>query len=232
MTVKVVRIVRNLLGLLFVMSAITLVIICIRYQRMQSHNNRLNQLVISMPREKLSSNTSDVSESGLENGLPIVDFNALKSINENCVGWIYACNGEISYPIVASCDDYYLSHSVDGKQSKAGAILVDSDSENPFVDNSAVIYGHNMKDGSMFHPLLQYWQKNDYALENPYIYILTENNSYIYEITSVYVDEYENIKSISNKPQNTQNMIYLITCEYSGEDTRLVVEARIYGVYK
>lgn len=230
MTVKVVRMIRNLLGLLFVISFITLVIVCMHYYRMRSHNNRLNQLVISMPHEELNSSASDVSYIGLDHYLPIVDFNALKSINESCVGWIYACDGEISYPIVASSDDYYLSHSVDGTQSKAGAILVDSDSENPFAENNAVIYGHNMKDGSMFHPLLQYWHKNDYALDNPYIYIITENNTYIYEITSVYVDEYENITSISSTSQNTQNMIYLITCEYSGENTRLVVEARIYGV--
>lgn len=211
------RIIRNILGVLFIISLAVLLAVWMQYDRMQSLNKQINERVVS----------AAVDEQAEEQDLylPVVDFTALKEINVNCVGWIYACDGEINYPIIASGDDYYLSHLADGTEAKCGSIIVNNDSENPFEEGRNVVYGHNMKDGSMFHPLLQYWQDSNYLTEHPNIYIITENETYIYEITAVYVKEYNEIEFITGTGQETQRLIDLITCEYSGKNTRLVVEA-------
>lgn len=216
-------------GILFLISLIMLVMKWSEYYKMRSHNDRINEQVIMENVEEAADTEmqkpSETAESAEIMFLPKVDFKALKEINEKCVGWLYACNGEISYPIVASDDEYYLSHAVDGVESRSGAIFVNSNAENPFEEKRTVIYGHNMKDGSMFHPLLQYWWEKDYKSENPDIYIMTQEKVYIYKITDVYVAEAKDIEFDTSTEADAFSIIDLITCEYSGEDTRLVVEA-------
>lgn len=215
-----------LFGVLFLICLITALIKWSEYHKMRSHNDQIKEQVIAGTVEVAEEADIQNPSENMENTfLPSVDFDVLKEMNEKCVGWIYACNGEISYPIVASDDEYYLSHAVDGVESRAGAIFVNSSAENPFAENRAVIYGHNMKDGSMFHPLMQYWGGQDYLSKNPNIYIMTKEGVYIYKITDVYVAEYKDIKFNTSTEADTSRMIDLITCEYSGEDTRLVVEA-------
>lgn len=207
---------RNIMGILFVLSVVAFGNVIGQYKQMQSNNERIHERVTIMPTEGLNKKEK----------LPIVDFEALSEINESCVGWIYACEGQISYPIVAARDDFYLSHSIDGITSRAGSILVDSEESNPFTLKRAVLYGHNMKDGSMFHPLLQYWQKEGYLSQHPYVFVITEEEIYQYEISDVYVMECEKISFEPFPEQSAQAVIDLITCEYSGKNTRLVVEAR------
>lgn len=222
------RIIRNIMGVLFILSVAVAVVVLIHYRQMRLHNESIRELVTIMPSEMDSTKKKFYgSQNNNENSrLPVVDFEALKELNESCVGWIYACDGAISYPVVAAVDDYYLNHAVDGIKSDAGAIFVNAKDENPFAGSRAVLYGHNMKDGSMFHPLMQYWQEDGYLLQHPYVYIITEEETYQYEITSVYVTEYEKLAFETFQEQNSQAVIDLVTCEYSGKNTRLVVEAR------
>ena len=225
------RFFRNLLGALFGIAVITLMIVWYQYYQMNSYNEQIEKLVV-LNKEKDSAESEMIDGEGIENlltdsglYLPQIDFEALKEINENTVGWIYACDGKISYPIVASPDEFYLEHAIDGTSSKAGTIFVNSNPEEAFPGNRSIIYGHNMRDGSMFHSLLQYWRDSSYLEKFPYIYVITENTTYTYEITSVYVAEYKDIIFTTNTDQNEDKIIDLITCEYSGKDTRLVVEA-------
>lgn len=217
------RIAKWLLGVLFLAIGFTLAAVLLDYGRMRGHNDRISRLVVRLPSE--DSEAAGTSEDYASSFLPTVDFEALKQINEDCVGWIYACGGEISYPVVAAEDEYYLRHAFDGTYLRSGTIFVDSGSDKPFLEERAVLYGHNMKDGSMFHSLLQYHWDKDYLAENPYIYILTEDGVYQYEISRVSVAEYENIAAVAEREEDRGRKLELITCEYSGKNTRLLVEA-------
>ena len=78
-----------------------------------------------------------------------IDWNKLKEINKDIVGWIKINNTNINYPILKDNDNLkYLEHSYDGNYNKNGSIFTLN--SNPFDDNITVIYGHNMKTRIMF----------------------------------------------------------------------------------
>lgn len=220
---------RNIFGLACLVWLIVLIIVCIQYYEMRQHNDAINREVliesVEKPGELPTESSDSVADYCRENGLPVVNFNALKAVNKDCVAWIYACNGKISYPVVASADEYYLTHAVDGAEAKSGAIYVDSTADNPFLNGRAVIYGHHMRDGSMFQPLMNYWQDRNYREKCKNIYIITETKVYVYEVSSIYVKEYEELDFLTEEQDLQDSIIDLVTCEYSGLDTRLVVEA-------
>lgn len=116
-----------------------------------------------------------------------VDFSALQQINEDIVGWIYAeAIPEISYPIVQGEDnDYYLHHTVEKKKNFSASIFMDCRNSADFQDAITVVYGHNMKNESMFGRLKEY-RSQEILSKSPYIWILTPNGDYRYEIFSVH----------------------------------------------
>lgn len=92
-----------------------------------------------------------------------VDFQALQKINPDVVAWITAEGTELDYPIVLGADnDYYLRHLFTGERNKLGAIFMDYRNHGDFSDRNTILYGHNMKDGSMFASLTKYKDQNYY----------------------------------------------------------------------
>lgn len=92
-----------------------------------------------------------------------VDFSALAEINPDVVAWLSAPGTEIDYPVVLGTDNaYYLTHLFTGEQNKLGAIFLDYRSSGDFSDRNTVVYGHNMKDGSMFSSLTSYREQSYY----------------------------------------------------------------------
>lgn len=120
-----------------------------------------------------------------------VDFDKLFSINKETVGWIRFKNPSIiSYPIVhTSNNDKYLKTTFEGKKNSAGTIFIDSINRGDFTDRNTFIYGHNMKNGTMFGQLRKYKTRAFYE-ENPYFYIYTpDGKEYKYQIFSVTIVE-------------------------------------------
>lgn len=115
-----------------------------------------------------------------------VDFQSLQAINEDIVGWIYMeAIPSISYPIVQGEDnDYYLRHTVEGKRNSAASIFMDFRNNDDYSDANTLIYGHNMKNQSMFGSLKQYKNAETCAASS-YFWILTPERDYRYEIFSV-----------------------------------------------
>lgn len=113
-------------------------------------------------------------ETGEEKEIFKVDFEQLQSINSDVVGWIRFVQPEkINYPVVQGTDnDKYLKTTVEEKKNAAGAIFMDANNAGDFSDRNTFIYGHNMKNGSMFGQLRKY-KNADYCKENPYFYIYT-----------------------------------------------------------
>ena len=104
-----------------------------------------------------------------------VDFDELMKINDDTVGWIrfYKEPSQINYPVVQGEDnDLYLHKTFSANENTLGAIFVDAAASSDFTDKNTIIYGHRMKDGSMFRKLEEYKDK-DFWKENPYFYIYT-----------------------------------------------------------
>lgn len=113
-----------------------------------------------------------------------VDSEALLKLNPDYVGWVYIPGLAISYPAVK--DNYpgeYLRKTFDGKSSTAGCIFLDGQSKPDFSGYSDFLFGHNMKDGSMFAKLLQVEDdKIDIYDGNANVYVYTPNGKNSYRI--------------------------------------------------
>lgn len=167
-----------------------------------------------------------------------IDWNYLKSINEDIIGWIEIEDTEINYPILKDSDNlYYLKHNYLKKYNKNGSIFTLD--INPFNDNETLLYGHNMSNGTMFSILGKYLNK-DYLLSHQRIKIYTPNKNYEGLIFSAYSieigTEKNNISSLNfdekieyykktsqinvNNVEFTNKIIKLSTCSYINNNTR------------
>lgn len=122
-----------------------------------------------------------------------VDFNKLKEQNNETIAWIKVNNTNVEYPVVkATNNSFYLNHSFDKSKNSAGWIFADYKNKFDNTDKNIVIYGHNMRDGSMFGSMLNIldakWYKNE---ENTNITLYTENEKCIYKVFSIYKIENE-----------------------------------------
>ena len=116
-----------------------------------------------------------------------VDFEALKEINPDTAAWIYGPDTGISYPVVLGGDnDYYLTHLFDGAENRSGCPFLDFRTSPDLSDPHIVIYGHHMRDGSMFTPL-KYYRDQAYYESHPEFALLTPDSAFTMEIFSIYV---------------------------------------------
>ena len=121
-----------------------------------------------------------------EEAEPRVDFAELKALNEDIIGWIEVPDTPISYPIVQGEDDvYYLTHTCNNTENSAGSIFMETLNSADFSDVHTILYGHNMKNGSMFGTLMEY-ESPSYLVAHPLIFIDTEEGSHAYKIFSCY----------------------------------------------
>ncbi len=118
-----------------------------------------------------------------------VDFAKLQKKNRDVVGWIQFENFYLSYPIAKdNGKNYYLTHTIDKKENKSGSIYIPKQNSRDFNDTNTIIYGHNMKNGTMFGLLGRYKEKEYYEL-NKTFYIYTPKDERRYQIFSVYVGD-------------------------------------------
>lgn len=107
-----------------------------------------------------------------------VDFEALQERNPDVVAWLYCPDTPIHYPVVQSADnDAYLHRLLDGTWNAAGTLFVDYRNRSDFRDLHTVIYGHHMKNGSMFAILPDY-EKQGFFEAHPVWYLLTPTQNY------------------------------------------------------
>lgn len=112
----------------------------------------------------------------------------LKSINEDFKGWLYYEPLELSYPVVRGDDnDYYTHYTFEKEKNNSGAIFMDFLNKPDFSDYNTIVYGHNMRNGTMFGSLKKLLNDTEMIEEDPYFYVFTEDKSYMYEIFAVYI---------------------------------------------
>lgn len=112
-----------------------------------------------------------------------LDWDALHAENADIYAWIYIPGTGIDYPILQhpTEQDYYLDHNLDGSTGYPGCIYTQIRNSKDFTDFATILYGHNMKDGTMFQNLHDYEDK-EFFDANPYIYIYTPDKTFVYQI--------------------------------------------------
>ena len=156
-----------------------------------------------------------------------VDFAALQAINPDIVAWL-RIPGVLEYPVVRGEDNsYYLNHTVQKTYNIAGSIFLDYRNERDFLDCKNIIYGHNMKDGSMFHVLRNY-QDIDFFQEHTNMEVyLPDKRILKYQITACeQVPADSEIYQIEkgHVEDNRRNEIILSTCSAKA-NIRIIIKA-------
>lgn len=191
-----------------------------------------------------------------ETVLVLRDYAELYRVNNDLVGWIQIPGTEIDYPVMQTPDsaDYYLHRDFYKEYSRHGTVYARESCDIFTPSDNITIYGHRMKDGTMFAGLTAYTEE-DFFREHRYIYFDTLTEYHTYEILSVFIttatkgqgfryhafenaadaaefdDFVETCKDLSLydtgvTAQYGDKLITLSTCDYSLTNGRLVVVAK------
>lgn len=155
--------------------------------------SEIRSLVISeRPDQDMASTVdepgSEVIISEEEKYISPIDFASLRKINDEIYAWIEIEGTDISYPLVQSLtdDSYYLDHTIEGKQGYPGSIYTLMVNSRSFTDFNTVIYGHNMKNGTMFGSLKRY-RDESYLKEHRTLRIYTPYGEKTYTVFAAVV---------------------------------------------
>lgn len=123
----------------------------------------------------------------VENGFEInPKLEGLKEINPDVIGWIEIPDTNIDYPVMQGDDNqYYMDHTIYGTDNVAGSIFMEVQNQDDFSDLVTFLYGHRMRDGSMFGNL-KFYESEEYWKSHPEIYVSTCREELIYDIFSVH----------------------------------------------
>ena len=215
------------------------------------------KMEISLPDEPASdtpapteiTETTEATEPSVQ--YPVVDFEALKKVNSDVHGWIYIAGTSISFPIVQGVDnDYYLTRLPDGTSNSSGSIFLDYRNASDFSDYHTIIYGHNMKNGTMFADVTKY-KKKAYYEEHSVGMIMTPQGNFQIEVIGGYVadlwdpawnlhfeteqDRQDWLRDAMARsdvggdyvPAGGEKIITLSTCSYEFDDARFVLICRV-----
>lgn len=196
---------------------------------------------------------TEQEDTGEELVIPI-DFEKLKSQNPDVYAWIRIDGTNIDYPVLQSGTDneYYLNHTIDGTEGYPGSIYTENWNSKNFTDYNTVIYGHEMRDGTMFHDLLSYADM-EYMTAHPEIVIYTPEKKFTYQIFAYvefddrhilhsfdfafrkgrqeFLDALQNARSLNNQFREDvevtadDRLVTLSTCKPGDDDKRILVEA-------
>ena len=192
-------------------------------------------------------------EDGVYEGCP-VDFAGMWEVNEDVYAWITVPGTVIDYPILQHATDntYYLNYNIDGSYGYPGCIYTENLNSKDFTDNNTVIYGHNMKNGSMFSGLHKFEDANFFE-EHTQVLIYTPEKEYVYTIFAAYIyddrhllysfdfaneqvyatylEDIQNMRSMNAQLREDitvtakDKIITLVTCIGNQPDKRLLVQA-------
>lgn len=115
-----------------------------------------------------------------------IDLEALQAVNEDVIGWLCIPGTEVSYPLLQGKDnEFYLEHTWEGEKRSGGSICMDWRSSADLTDFHTILYGHRMRDGSMFGAL-KYYKTQDFLQEHSSVYIVDNFGIYVYNIFAVW----------------------------------------------
>ncbi len=179
---------------------------------------------------------------------PVVDWDALKAVNGDVVGWVQIPNTTVSFPVYQGADnDAYLHTNAEGNYSLGGQVFMDyENSSSGLVDNQTIIYGHHLRNGAMFKPVADMdtqgmldsvstvWYvtpQANYELEPLFVYKTTGDDETVREFTFSTDEEWRTylnglLAKAVTKTANAataitkaNHVLTLCTCNYSGNET-------------
>ena len=184
-----------------------------------------------------------------------IDYDGLMATNSEFVGVIYIPVLNLTYPIAQSTgNDKYLHTTFEGTRNASGCIFLDCAASKDFSDSNSFIFGHNMKNGTMFGSLKQFLQKEELCDEDPYIYIYQKDQVLVYRIFAYYTipvrdDVYDDFSgddgydayvadagkhSVYHSSQDEKidwssrpNLLTLSTCYATGHVNNFIVQAAL-----
>lgn len=172
---------------------------------------------------------------------------SLNSAYPNAIGWLYIPNTRISYPVMQGEDnEYYLHHDFDGSSLKAGSIFLDYRCENRFMNPVNILYGHNMKNGSMFAQVTSYTTESFFEAHR-YGWLSTPETVYRIDFFACSIVRSDDRLYNGNSPisewiphiydravvsremsySDNDRFISLSTCSYEFENARTVLTGRL-----
>ena len=181
---------------------------------------------------------------------PQVSFEDLTALNADIIGWSYIDGTNINYPVVQGTDnDFYLTHLFDGTYNSSGCIFLDYRCAADFSDRNTIIYGHHMKNNSMFSALMAYKEQAFYD-EHPTVLLVTPDAYLKVQLFSGYItDNYDRawerdlddaahavwLQDVAEKslftpdctPAPEDGIVTLSTCTYEFEDAKFVLHGYI-----
>lgn len=215
----------------FCFAAYNLFHIYTEYKKGTDEYNHIEQMAVT---ERAPESTEEASDTEQGPQPPFdVDFAALQGVNPDVVGWIYieALDG-ISYPVVQGEDnEEYLHTTYEKNYNFAGTIFIDYENSRDFTDCNTLVYGHNMKNGSMFGRLKKFSEDQTTYEKSKYFWIFTPEKDYRYEIISAYTtgvnsDTYTLFKGPGDEFQEYLDTIKGYS-EIETDDTELTIKDRI-----
>lgn len=190
-----------------------------------------------------------------------IDYGALSGVNADFTAVLYVPALSITYPVVKSKDnEEYLHRTFEGKANFAGSIFLDANAKGSYDHKNTFIFGHNMKNGTMFGKLKYFLRDDQLANSNPYVFLCRPEGITRYRIFSYYLttvespiyndfegdkgyDQYlsliQRLSSYRNYPKDSidfsqrPDIITLSTCSGpSGGNQRFIVQAALEEVYQ
>lgn len=185
----------------------------------------------------------------------VVDWKALKKVNPDVQGWLYQKGTVINYPVVQGTDnDTYLHTRFDKQWSGGGTLFVDCKMEKDFRGFNSIIYGHHMKDGSMFRSIRGYTKEDGYYDKHKTLELATPHGNYHLVVFSAFItkatdedtykmtyDEAEKQAYIDRAWERSElpitrdsvdvtkndRLVTLSTCAYDYEEARYIVMCKM-----
>lgn len=185
----------------------------------------------------------------------VVDWKALKKVNPDVQGWLYQKGTVINYPVVQGTDnDTYLHTRFDKQWSGGGTLFVDYRMEKDFRGFNSIIYGHHMKDGSMFRSIRGYTKEEGYYDKHKTLELATPHGNYHLVVFSAFItkatdedtykmtyDEAEKQAYIDRAWEQSElpitrdsvdvtkddRLVTLSTCAYDYEEARYIVMCKM-----
>ena len=220
-----------------------------RYMAKEHYKSYDEFVVVSTEETKATEATEKKKKSNVKCDIKI-DFDSLKKKYPNAVGWIYMKDTVINYPVMQTTDNsYYLTRLPDTTINASGSIYADYRNTEPMAEDNYIIYGHNMKNGSMFG-VLNKFRYSDFYNSHSYFYYLTPDKTYKVNILAgcdmnvngeIYATGFSADKknelvneligksafTPKKKYKKTDKLITLSTCSNSANNVRFVVVGAI-----
>ena len=246
------------LAVVFVAAAYQVVSTLLTYQTAIDEYDALSTYIEAIPdtQEEVTLLVEEEEETLRYPALSI-DFEALREINSEFVGVIHIPVLELTYPVAQAQDNVkYLTTTFEGTTNSSGCIFLDQYASSDFSDANTFLFGHNMKNQTMFGSLKLFLQDEELCDEDPYIYLYQEDRVLIYRIFAYYTipvddDVYEDFYGEDGYDAYVQdalshsnyaledgavdwtkrpNLLTLSTCYATGHTHNFVVQAAQVGI--